>query len=166
MRSQTAYNAIIALPMNFPATNLYKTKVGIQTHAGQLAAIDFLPSSTNVKPADNATARQIADQLEAYISNGKFQFSLPLLLQGTAFQQKVWRALLTTRAGETCSYGAIASQLHSSARAVGNACRTNPIPIVVPCHRIVAKRGIGGYCGETSGPQMRIKQWLLEHERG
>jgi methylated-DNA-[protein]-cysteine S-methyltransferase len=144
----------------------FDTKVGIQTLAGQLAAIDFLPSSVELKSGDNPTARQVADQLTTYISNGKFQFSVPLLKQGTAFQQKVWQALLATRSGDTCNYGQIATQVHSSARAVGNACRANPIPIVVPCHRIVAKQGIGGYCGQTKGQRMRIKQWLLEHERG
>ncbi|WP_455211500.1 methylated-DNA--[protein]-cysteine S-methyltransferase [Kaarinaea lacus] len=161
MRSYTAYNAIVALPMDS-----YDVKVGILINAERLAAIDFLPFSITVKSADNSIARQVADQLETYISNEKFQFSVPLLLQGTVFQNRVWRALLTTRTGETRSYGHIADQLHSSPRAVGNACRANPIPIVVPCHRIVAKQGFGGYCGQTSGPRMHIKHWLLGHERG
>lgn len=161
MRNQTAYNAIIAGPKDFP-----QIKVGIHTHEGQLAAIGFLPYSTNVKSADNATAGQVADQLAKYFSNGKHTFSVPLLMQGTLFQKKVWQTLLSTRAGETCNYSYIAHILETSARAVGNACRANPIPIVVPCHRIVAKQGIGGYCGQTSGPRMQIKQWLLEHELG
>ncbi|KPJ90805.1 MAG: hypothetical protein AMJ53_12895 [Gammaproteobacteria bacterium SG8_11] len=146
--------------------NYHDIKVGIHTHAEQLAAIDFLPHSTNTKSADNATASQIADQLAAYFNNGTFQFNLSLYMQGTEFQKRVWQALLNIRAGETFSYGAIADELHSSARAVGNACRANPIPIVVPCHRVVAKHGIGGYCGQTGGQRLRIKQWLLRHERG
>jgi methylated-DNA-[protein]-cysteine S-methyltransferase len=161
MPSQTAYNAIIALPVNFP-----DAKVGVHTHAGKLTSIEFLPPLTAIKPADNPVAREVVDQLAAYFSNRNFQFRVPLLMQGTAFQQRVWQSLLTIQAGETCSYGRIACQLHSSARAVGNACRANPIPIVVPCHRVVAKHGIGGYCGQTSGQRMRLKQWLLEHEQG
>jgi methylated-DNA-[protein]-cysteine S-methyltransferase len=161
MPGQTAYNAIMALPMNFP-----DTKVGIHTYAGQLAAIDFLPSTTAPKAADNVLAQQVVDQLADYFSNAKFQFNVPLLLQGTAFQKSVWQALMAIEAGETCSYGRIADQLHSSARAVGNACRANPIPIVVPCHRVVAKQWIGGYCGQTGGQRLHMKQWLLEHEQG
>lgn len=160
MPSQTAYNAIIAGPRDFP-----DIKIGLQTYEGQLATVDFLSCHTDIKAADNATASQVVDQLTKYFNNGSYTFSVPLLMQGTAFQKKVWHALLTTSAGETCNYGHIAQQLHSSARAVGNACRANPMPIVVPCHRVVAKQGVGGYCGETSGPRMRIKQWLLEHER-
>ena len=161
MQSQTDYNAIIALPIECS-----HIKVGIHTHADQLAAIDFLPSSIDVKPADNAAARDVAVQLTNYFSNPSYVFSLPLFMRGTAFQKRVWHALLTTKVGETCSYGQIADRLNSSARAVGGACRANPIPIVVPCHRVVAKQGIGGYCGQTSGPRMQIKQWLIEHEQG
>jgi methylated-DNA-[protein]-cysteine S-methyltransferase len=161
MPSPSVYNAIIALPVNF-----HDTKVGIHTRAGQLAAIDFLPSNTALKAADNFLAQQVVDQLGDYFNNGKFQFNVPFLLQGTAFQQRVWQALMAIQAGETCSYGRIADQLHSSARAVGNACRANPIPIVIPCHRVVAKQGIGGYCGQTGGQRLYIKQLLLEHERG
>ena len=160
MPSQISYSAIIALPVNS-----LDSKVGIHTQAGQLTAIDFLPSTAAIQPADNPAAAHVADQLTAYFSNRKFRFDLPLLMPGTPFQQLVWHTLLTIRAGQTCSYGDIAEQLHSSARAVGNACRANPIPIVVPCHRVVAKTGIGGYCGHTTGQRLRIKQWLLEHER-
>ena len=156
----TAYNAIIALPMNIP-----DVKVGIRTLAGQLAAIDFLPSTTAVKPADNAIARQTVQQLEAYCSAERFQFNLPLRLSGSDYQNRIWHALLNIPAGETRSYGHMADQLQSSARAVGNACRANPVPIVIPCHRVVAKHGLGGYCGQTRGQGLRIKQWLLDHER-
>ncbi len=85
-------------------------------------------------------------------------------LPGTAFQQRVWQALLRIPAGETRSYGVLAAELGSSAQAVGNACRSNPVPIVIPCHRVVAVNGMGGYAGATAGYKMQIKRWLLQHE--
>ena len=68
--------------------------------------------------------------------------------------------------GEVRTYGELAKQLNSSARAVGNACRRNPIPIIIPCHRVVAKKGIGGFAGHTEGATIELKQWLLAFEAG
>jgi len=90
---------------------------------------------------------------------------IPLAVQGTPFQQRVWRALRDIPCGEVMSYHALAIKLHSSARAIGQACRTNPYPLIVPCHRIVAARGLGGYCGATQGVQRQRKQRLLDFER-
>jgi methylated-DNA-[protein]-cysteine S-methyltransferase len=160
MEHHAYYNAIVAIPGNSLAE-----KIGIQTRDRRLIAIDFLPPASQCKLADNPCAQQVAEQLSEYFLHGTFQFDLPLATQGTDHQQRVWQALMNTQAGQTCSYGDMAAQLSSSARAVGNACRANPIPIVIPCHRVVAKHGMGGYCGQTHGPRVRIKQWLLEHER-
>ena len=77
---------------------------------------------------------------------------------------RVWQALQKIPYGEVKTYGQLAKELKSSARAVGNACRANPIPIVIPCHRIVAVSGIGGYAGKTDGPVLERKRWLLAHE--
>ena len=90
---------------------------------------------------------------------------------GTEFQQKVWQALLEIPVGETQTYGFLANKLNTSARAVGNACRQNHFPVIVPCHRVVSASGIGGYAGDTLLNQqgqihyMQIKQWLLSHEK-
>jgi len=90
----------------------------------------------------------------------------PLDITATAFQWRVWDALTRIPAGETRSYGEIATLLRSSARAVGGACGANPIPLVVPCHRIVASGGkIGGFMGaRDDGFELGIKRWLLAHE--
>lgn len=87
-----------------------------------------------------------------------------LIAQGTDFQQRVWYELSQIHLGETRTYGDIANKLNSSPRAVGNACRKNPIQIIIPCHRVVSAKGIGGYAGETEGKQLKIKRWLLSHE--
>jgi methylated-DNA-[protein]-cysteine S-methyltransferase len=91
-------------------------------------------------------------------------FDLAVVMQGTPFQQRVWQALRDIPAGETRSYGQLAAHLGSGARAVGNACRHNPVSIVVPCHRVVGAAGLGGYSGHTQGPVLRRKSWLLAHE--
>ena len=79
--------------------------------------------------------------------------------------QRVWQALKQIPAGESICYGELAKQLGTSARAVGNACRANPLPIVVPCHRVVSASGLGGFMGQTQGAELTVKQWLLKHEQ-
>jgi len=90
---------------------------------------------------------------------------------GTEFQRKVWQSLQDIPVGEVRTYGSLAKELNSSARAVGNACRQNLFPVIVPCHRVVSASGIGGYAGDTLARQhgqinfLHIKQWLLAHEK-
>jgi len=84
---------------------------------------------------------------------------------GTPFQRHVWSALREIPHGQTRSYGDLARQLTSSPRAVAGACRANPIALLIPCHRVVAQKGLGGYAGATQGPELEFKAWLLRHER-
>jgi len=84
---------------------------------------------------------------------------------GTHYQQRVWSALQQIPLGQTASYGEIAQRLNSSPRAVAAACRANPVVLAVPCHRVVAKSGIGGFMGAIEGDSIDIKRWLLNHER-
>lgn len=113
---------------------------------------------------DTGLIEQLRTELNAYFTDTRFRFSFPLDLQGTPFQKRVWQALCRIPAGQTLTYGQLASRLGSSPRAVGNACRANPVPILVPCHRVIGKHGIGGYDGQTSGRRLDIKRWLLRHE--
>ncbi|MGK0673659.1 MAG: methylated-DNA--[protein]-cysteine S-methyltransferase [Halothiobacillaceae bacterium] len=88
----------------------------------------------------------------------------PLLAPaGTPFQQRVWRALAEIPLGQTRTYGELATRLGTSPRAVGGALRANPIPIIIPCHRILAAQGLGGYAGASEEGRRR-KAWLLAHE--
>jgi methylated-DNA-[protein]-cysteine S-methyltransferase len=103
-------------------------------------------------------------QLADYFEHPGTNFSVPFELVGTPFQQRVWQALTQIPAGGTLTYGELAARLGSGARAIGNACRRNPVSIIVPCHRVVAASGIGGYSGSTSGPVLDRKRWLLDHE--
>ncbi len=131
---------------------------------GSLCHIDYLPAQTRVRPARTAAARRVARELERYFRAAGQSFSVPLQLQGTPFQQRVWAALQAIPSGEVRTYGELAVQLGSGARAVGNACRHNPVPVIVPCHRVVSASGIGGYSGHTAGRELRRKHWLLAHE--
>jgi methylated-DNA-[protein]-cysteine S-methyltransferase len=86
------------------------------------------------------------------------------LLKATPFQKRVWRALLTIPRGTTLTYGELAKKLNSSPRAIGQACRANPIPFLIPCHRVVGAKDKGGYFGKRTGSKMALKSWLLEQE--
>jgi methylated-DNA-[protein]-cysteine S-methyltransferase len=101
-------------------------------------------------------------QLNAYFNGEPINFKLPLLLEGTKFQKNVWRALCTIPYGTTISYGALARRIGkpSASRAVGGANGRNPLPIIIPCHRVINGDGqLGGYsCG------LEIKKYLLNLE--
>ena len=140
-------------------------RLGIALQDGALADISFLNNHVMLRPPRTELGRRVLAQLDAYFSDPGFSFDLPLVMDGTPYQRRVWRALRRIPVGETKSYGELAKWLCSSARAVGSACRANPIPIVVPCHRVVAASGIGGFMGKESGNALRLKRWLLDHER-
>jgi methylated-DNA-[protein]-cysteine S-methyltransferase len=141
-------------------------KLGIYTDGTALTAIEFLPSSHKKRSSRTELARHVVEQLQHYFHAAGYHFKLPLKQQGTPFQHAVWDSLCTSTAGEVFTYGELAARLDSGARAIGGACRSNPIPIIVPCHRVVARSGRGGYCGAQAGEMLKIKQWLLQHELG
>jgi methylated-DNA-[protein]-cysteine S-methyltransferase len=111
--------------------------------------------------ADRVLAPVIA-QLEAFFSGRRRDFEVAMAPKGSAFQLRVWQALREIPIGETRSYGELAKGLGSSARAVGRANATNPICVIVPCHRVIGANG--DLTGFAFG--VEIKQWLLEIERG
>jgi len=114
---------------------------------------------------NNLPTGEIKSWLEQYFRGEPIAKDLIQVDQGTEFQQKVWRIMLQIPYGQTLSYGEVSSKLGSAPRAVGQACKRNPIPVFIPCHRIVGKHSIGGYEGAVSGHKISRKQWLLAHER-
>ncbi len=112
-----------------------------------------------------ALAQETVNQLKSYFIDAQSDFTLPLAERGTVFQQKVCQYLQKIPLGQTRTYSELAQALDTSARAVANACRANPFAIIVPCHRVVSKSGLGGYYGKTNGTEIVLKQWLLDHER-
>ena len=157
-QAQEKFDAVIATP--WPGI-----KLGLGFSGNLLTHVDFLSTAVEAYQPATTEQQQIVHQLDCYFSNPSHQFEIPLQLTGTAFQKRVWNALRLIPAGETISYGELAAQLGSSARAVGNACRVNRLPVVVPCHRVVAKSGIGGFMGQRKGNEISIKRCLLQHEQ-
>ena len=100
-------------------------------------------------------------QLHDYFDGARIAFDLPLAPQGTLYQKRVWLALCEIPCGATRTYAEIAKQIGGSPRAVGGANGRNPIPIIIPCHRVVATTGIGGYSG---GEGLPTKRFLLALE--
>ena len=129
-----------------------------------LHGLDFIDETITKPHTDDELLRETVSQIQQYIKSSAFSFDLPVKPQGTDFQRKVWSTLQKIPAGKVRTYGDIADELGTSARAVGNACRQNPIPLIIPCHRVVSSKGIGGFVGETEGQKISIKQQLLLHE--
>jgi methylated-DNA-[protein]-cysteine S-methyltransferase len=140
-------------------------------HNGAITAIEFSPFRTGGgrplgdRDDDHPALTECARQLRAYFAGDLTEFDLPLAPQGTQFQQRVWKELTLVGYGETASYGEIARRMgmtNAASRAVGLANGQNPIPIVIPCHRIVGSNGsLTGYAGGLDR-----KQTLLTLEMG
>ena len=138
--------------------------LGIRTEGDALAEIAFLPGTGKPFAPQSRLAARACAQIERYLNDPQFRFDLPLVRQGTEFQRRVWTKIAAIGAGRTRSYGELARELRSAPRAVGQACGANPIPIVVPCHRVLAAGGIGGFAHHQGGFHLAIKRWLLAHE--
>jgi len=138
--------------------------LGIRTEGDVLAEITFLPRTGKPLAPQARLAARACAQIERYLNDPQFRFDLPLVPQGTEFQRRVWAKIAAIGAGRTRSYGELARELRSAPRAVGQACGANPIPIVVPCHRVLAAGGIGGFAHHQGGFHLAIKRWLLAHE--
>lgn len=133
----------------------------IQTSDSALLSVK--KSSTKiVHNTNNALTKVTMKQLQEYFDGQRTTFDIPVDMQGTTFQKAVWKALLKIPYGETRTYGQVAAMIGrpKAARAVGNALNKNPVCIIVPCHRVTASNGLGGYAyGE------KMKKWLLSHEK-
>jgi len=142
-----------------------KMKVAVETRGDKVAGIRYLPPATATMEPRNALAERAVRQLERYREDPDTKFDLPLLVEGTEFQRRLWSALCEIPRGRTLTYGEMARKLEGDARAVGQACGDNRLPIVIPCHRVVAADGLGGFGRSTGGYLLEAKRWLLMHER-
>jgi methylated-DNA-[protein]-cysteine S-methyltransferase len=153
------WEAVVAFP---------KMMVAIATRDEHVAAIRYLPPGASAKAPENALAERAARQIERYREDPDAKFDLPLLVRGTEFQRRVWEAMCRIPRGRTLTYGELARSLGEDGpevpRAVGQACGDNRLPIVIPCHRVVAASGLGGFGHATRGYLLEAKRWLLMHE--
>lgn len=139
--------------------------IGVRTEGGKVAEIVYLPRSSGAQVPANPLAEKVCRQVEKYLADPHYRFKLPLKHVGTAFQHAVWKLVSAIPAGETRSYGDLARLLRTAPRAVGQACGANYFPLAIPCHRVVAAHGLGGFANTDSGQFLDIKRWLIEHER-
>lgn len=152
----TDYQAVVAAPFG---------ALGVRVSSGVLTGIDFVQDVSELRASNDVATQTICAQLTDYLKNPHHPLDIPMHLTGTPFQQRVWRALQAIPVGETLTYAELAQRVSSGPRAVANACGANPIPVVIPCHRVVAKSGLGGFMGGREAASLSIKQWLLAHER-
>ena len=133
---------------------------------GRLGALRFLSGAATPRKRHCPGCAPFLSVLRAYFRDAHAWpgASLPLWLRGSPFQRLVWQQLLRIPPGRVLSYGDLAGLLDSAPQAVGQACKRNPLSILVPCHRVVAKHDLGGYHGGRCAPDLDRKRWLLRHE--
>lgn len=156
-RSSLDYQAKLAAPF---------AVLGVRIEEDWLTDIEYLPPDTETLAPQTPLAREVCEQLQAYVADPRFTFDLSMHIGGTVHQRRVWQAIQEIPSGKTRSYADIAADVHSAPRAVGQACGANRLPIVIPCHRVITKGGgLGGFMNSSGGLPLDIKRWLLQHER-
>jgi methylated-DNA-[protein]-cysteine S-methyltransferase len=153
--------------------------LGVRTDGRAVTRIAYLPRDERAQAPADAIAGKLAEELERYLADPEFRFTVPLAPAGTPFQQRVWQALGAIAPGQSRTYGEVARMVRSAPRAVGQACGANRIALVIPCHRVVGAMGaLGGFMGVAGAARgasrsdalaqqdrpIAIKRWLLQHE--
>ncbi|WP_151636821.1 methylated-DNA--[protein]-cysteine S-methyltransferase [Noviherbaspirillum aerium] len=156
-QSHPQFSAIVEAPWG---------AVGIRTEPGLVRELVYLPPSFHEKAPSDPLSEKAALQVERYLQDPDFRFDLALAAVGTAFQRKVWDVISSIPRGEVLTYGQVAKLIRSAPRAVGQACGANWFPLVVPCHRVTASGGLGGFSNhdDETGFHLGVKRWLLAHE--
>lgn len=151
-------DALIQTPFGAIAVAAHDSQLAIELLVAEPAEVVEI-----VKLSSNPLVINACRQIIEYLHNPGFLFDISLSQHGTAFQQRVWQAIAAIPAGQVRTYGQLAREIGSGPRAVANACGANHLPLVVPCHRVVAQNGLGGFMqGMQNG--LNIKRWLLKHE--
>lgn len=151
------FNAIVKAPFG---------AIGIRTDNDRLRELVYLPPHFDEKAPENTVAEQAAEQCRRYFADPDFRFDLPLCAAGSDFQRRVWDTIAAIPRGSVRTYGQVAKLLESAPRAIGQACGANWFPLVIPCHRVTASGGLGGFGHQNDehGFQLSVKRWLLRYE--
>lgn len=140
--------------------------LGLRSTLDGLREIGFLADGAPARAPTDPLLLETMLRLDAYFAGATADFSdLPLAPEGTPFQHRVWASLRAIAPGTTRRYGELAAELGTAPRAIGGACRANPLLLLVPCHRVVASNGDGGFMGAADGAWPQRKQHLLAHEQ-
>lgn len=152
------FSAIVPAPFGY---------IGVRTEDQQISELVYLPPRFQEKSPADTVSSLAAQQIERYFADPDFPFQLPLKQVGTAFQHKVWQAISSIPRGQVCTYGQIAKHILSAPRAVGQACGANWFPLVIPCHRVTASGGLGGFAhhDDETGFHLGVKRYLLRLEQ-
>jgi methylated-DNA-[protein]-cysteine S-methyltransferase len=139
--------------------------LGIASDGMAVTRVAYLPLGERARaPLDHVSERAVRE-IERYLDDREFRFTVPLSPGGTPFQQRVWSALCQIPPGQSRTYGEVARMVRSAPRAIGQACGANRIALIIPCHRVVGAMGsMGGFMGTEEGNPIAIKRWLLTHE--
>ena len=157
-QGSSIFSAIVSAPFG---------AIGIRTEAGLVHELVYLPPRFSEKDATDALAEGVAQQVAKYLLDADFRFTLPLPQVGSAFQRKVWDAIGAIPRGAVRTYGQVGKHIGcGSPRAVGQACGANWFPLIIPCHRVTAAGGLGGFSkhDDEHGFHLGVKRWLLAHE--
>jgi methylated-DNA-[protein]-cysteine S-methyltransferase len=150
----TQFDAVIPAPFG---------AIGIGVQDDFLVTLQLMPSPHTERSSSDPFVQQVVSQLKKYLDHPHTPLDIPIAIRGTPFQKRVWKAIAAIPAGETLTYSELAEKVASGPRAVANVCGANHVPLVIPCHRVVAKSGLGGFMqGEKDG--LAVKRWLLDHE--
>jgi len=156
---------VLAAPAYAAKVTMPFAVLGLRTNANALTALHYLPPTERAAAPADTIAELAVRELERWLDDPGFRFTVALSPAGTPFRQRVWAALTAIPRGESRTYGEIARAVNSAPRAVGQACGDNPIPLIIPCHRVVAADGsLGGFMHSTGGDPIAVKRWLLAHE--
>ena len=137
--------------------------VGIHVESDYVVGIQLFPIQRSTREASHQFAQYVAHQISQYFMQAGSILDIPYAVSGTPFQKRVWKAISDIPAGEVLTYSELAEKVGSGPRAVANACGANRLPLLIPCHRVVAKNGLGGFMQGIDGG-LKIKEWLLAHE--
>ena len=138
--------------------------LGVQVDWARVTHLAFLADGTPTADVEHPVIQRLSQALKAYLRDPMTSFEVPTMAGGTAFQQRVWCAIAEIPPGRTMTYSQLAEKVGSGPRAVANACGANPLPLIIPCHRVVASTGLGGFMQGRRAESLSIKSWLLRHE--
>jgi methylated-DNA-[protein]-cysteine S-methyltransferase len=139
--------------------------LGIESDGRAVTRVTYLPLSERAQAPADKLCERAAREVERYLDDPEFRFTVPLSPGGTVFQQRVWNALSEIPVGQSRTYGEVARMVRSAPRAIGQACGANRIALIIPCHRVVGAMGsMGGFMNADEGDPIAIKRWLLTHE--
>ena len=137
--------------------------VGLTIQNDCVVGIDLRCNSPSSHPIYDPLPQNVAHQIQQYFLQKNFKLDIPYAVSGTSFQKRVWKVISQIPYGHVMTYSELAKKVNSGPRAVANACGANPLPLLIPCHRVIAKNGLGGFMQGVEGG-LKIKEWLLANE--